>query len=605
MRIALLAAVSGLAFACPALAAETATDVDSVVVTRVPAEPDTVLGLTIVTEQDIDDRQAIFAADILSDVPGLSLSRNGGYGGVTTVRTRGAAGDKTLVLIDGVVQNDPSSPNGGFDFAGLDLGDVERIEILEGPQGSLWGSDAIGGVISFTTRELNGVRLNAEAGSFSTWRATAAGGLAGDGFAIGGSLAGYSSDGVSKAANGTEDDGFESWTATVNGRVGLGERITLDGRIRYNQFDVDIDGYDAFFAFGDTPDRATSESWSGFGRLRAEGLIGLDHSLTVSLYDLERENISSFSSRYEAQRGAIRYTAGRGAASDPFAFVVGVERDETEATVSTGAKADLGSTSAFGVVRFSPAPRVSLSGAIRYDNPDEFEAEWTSRLSASADLVAGFQVRASWGQGYKVPTISQAVCDFCFPAGPSVGLRPEKAEGWDVGLAWRSPDDRFYVEATGYRLEVQDQISYGTGRYVNIDRSLTTGATLRGEADLGAGFTLKASYAYTDAVDETTSRELLRVPEHSGLVSLGWRSERFSVLATVRAEGEQSDSNPSTFAQQRRDGFTVAGLAGGWRLNDSLELTARVENLTDERYQESLGYGEAGRAAFVGIRFRR
>lgn len=578
-------------------------DVDAVIVTRLPSEPESVLGLTVITDEDIDRRQAIFASDLLSTTPGLSLSRNGGFGGVTTVRTRGAAGDKTLVLLDGVVQNDASSPNGGFDFAAFDLADIERIEILEGPQGSLWGSDAIGGVISFTSRELDGYRLNLEGGSFSTIRGSAAGGIVADRFAVGGSVAGYKSDGVSKAANGSEDDGLESWTVSANGRFDISDKVSLDGRVRYNEYDVDIDGYDAFFAFGDTPDRAKAEAWSGFARLKAEDVLGLDHSLSVDLYNIQRDNISSFSSSYEADRRTLRYTAGRGGAGDPLAFVVGVERDDTEASVSTGAKADLGSTSAFGVIRFAPVEPLTLSGALRYDNPDEFEAKTTARVSAAWNIGAGFAAQVSWGQGYKTPTISQTVCDFCFPVGPSVGLKPETAEGWDVGASWRSADDAIFVQVTGYNLDVEDQIAFSGGRYVNITRTSSTGVTASFDGAFGP-FTVKASYAYTDAINDSTGARLLRVPEHSGSASLGWSNDRFDALLTIRAEGEQADSNPATFASETRDGFVTADLTGGWKLNDKVTFTARIENLADEDYQETLGYGEAGRAAYIGVRIR-
>ena len=606
MRFAtLLLAASSLALLSSAAYAADADegDVEAVIVTRLPTEPQEVLGLVVITDEDIDRRQAIFAADLLTTTPGLSLSRNGGFGGVTTVRTRGAAGDKTLVLLDGVVQNDPSSPNGGFDFAAFDLADIERIEILEGPQGSLWGSDAIGGVISFTSRELDGYRLNLEGGSFSTIRGSAAGGIATDRFAVGGSVAGYKSDGVSKAANGSEDDGLESWTVSANGRFDISDKVSLDGRVRYNSYDVDIDGYNAFFAFGDTTDRAKAEAWSGFARLKAEDVIGLDHSLSVDLYDIQRDNISSFSSSYEADRSTLRYTAGRGGAGDPLAFVVGVERDDTEASVSTGAKADLGSTSAFGVVRFSPVEPLTLSGALRYDNPDEFEAKTTARLSGTWDIGAGFAAQISWGQGYKTPTISQTVCDFCGPGGPSVGLKPETAEGWDLGASWRSADDAIFVQVTGYSLDIEDQIAFRSGRYVNITRTSATGVTASLDAAFGP-FTVKAGYAYTDAINDVTGARLLRVPEHSGSASLGWSNERFNTLLTLRAEGEQADSNPSTFASEARDGFVTADLTGGWKLNDKVSFTARIENLADEDYQETLGYGEAGRAAYIGVRFR-
>lgn len=590
----------------PACAFAETTDVGEAIVTaeRLPATLDQSPDARMITREEIDQRQAVFAADVLNSVPGLSLSRNGGFGGVTSLRIRGAASDKTLVLIDGVVQNDPSSPNGGYDFSSLDLDDVQQVEILSGPQGSLWGSDAIGGVVSFTTRDLDGTRASLEGGTYGTLHGSAAIGAVTDTGAVSASVSGYRSDGISKAANGTEADGFKTWSAGLKGRLDLSDSLRIDGHVRYNDTGADLDGYDAFFTFGDTTDRSKSRSWTGFARVRADSFLGLDQSLTVSLYDLTRDNISAFSSSYDAQRTTWRWTGGRGRASDPFAFLLGVERDDTEASISTGAKSDLGATSAFAVARFSPAEAVSLTASLRYDDPDKYQAKTTARLAATAKLPAGFTASASFGQGFKTPTISQTVCDFCFPAGPSTGLKPETAQGWDVSLNWRSVDDRYLIRVTGYRLSVKDQISYGVGRYVNIDRTLTTGVEAEGEARLTDHLTFKAAYAFTDAVDRSTGAELLRVPAQSGSVALWWTGERLNWTLTVRAEGEQADSNPSTFSPQTRDGFTVADLAAGWKLNDRVELTGRIENLADEDWQESLGYGETGRAIYLGVRLK-
>lgn len=607
MKRLLLTTTALLGLTSPALAQSAdSTQVDEVIVTatRLESRVGDAPGVRVISAEDIADRQATFAGDILETIPGISLSRNGDFGGVTTVRMRGASGDKTLVLVDGVVQNDPSSPNGGYDLSSLDLGDVERIEVLSGPQGSLWGSDAIGGAIAFTTRELDGWRALAETGSFGTVRGAAAFGLSDDRKAFGVSAAAYSSDGVSKAANGTEEDGFESWTIGANGRLTLSDTVRLDGRIRYNEAKADIDGYDAFFTFGDTADRSESRSWTGFARVTADDLLGFNQMFDVSVYDLTRDNVSAFSSSYDARRTTLRWTAGRGEAHDPFAFLVGVERDDTEASISTGATSDLGASSAFGVIRFAPAERVSVTASLRHDAPDEYDAKTTARVAGVLDLDGGFTLTASYGQGFKTPTISQTVCDFCFPAGPSTGLKPETAEGWDVGLAWRSNDGRRFLRVTGYRLEVEDQISYGIGRYVNIDRTLTTGVEVEAEAELTDQLTVRAAYAFSDAVDQSTGAELIRAPENSGSVSLQWAGDRLKGSLTVRAEGEQADADPSTFSPARRDGFTAADLTGSWALTDRIDLTARVVNLTDETYQQSLGYGEASRGLFVGFRLR-
>ena len=264
----------------------------------------------------------------------------------------------------------------------------------------------------------------------------------------------------------------------------------------------------------------------------------------------------------------------------------------------------MGDTSAFAVIHARPTAPLSLTASLRYDAPDRFAGRATARAGAVYDLGAGFALTGDWGQGFKTPTISQIACDFCFPPGPSLGLRPERAEGWDLGLRGRTPDGRFEASLTGFRLAVRDQISFGAGRYVNLDRTLSSGVEADASARLGRTVTVKASYAYTDAVDQATGAQLTRVPRNAGSLSLLWAGRRLSGALTVRAEGDQADIDPSTFAPARRPGLVLADVAAGWRLSDHVELTARVQNLADRHYQEALGYGEPGRMVLVGLRVR-
>ncbi|HZZ35006.1 MAG TPA: TonB-dependent receptor [Caulobacteraceae bacterium] len=602
MRLLFLSTAIALAMAAPASAD------DELVVTakRLPALITETPDARVIDQGEIELRQAVFAADVLSTAPGVSVSRNGGFGGVTSVRMRGASADKTLVLIDGVVQNDASQPAGGYDFAGLDLADIERIEVLSGPQGSLWGSDAIGGVIALTTREQDGWRASLEGGSFGTARGSAALGARTDDWALNASLSGYRSDGISKADGFPEKDGFRTWTAGLGGRLRLSDAVSLDGRLRYSDSHVDTDGYaPPFFTFGDTAEFATSRAWTGYARATVDGPWGLSNSFTFAATDLKRANLGGdFPSRFSAVRRDYRWMAHRGAPEDRFGIAFGAERDETSASLSTSETQDLGDTSVFVAAHVRPLKRISLTGSVRYDDPDSFASRTTARIGAVAELGWGFSLTGDWGQGFKIPTISETACDFCFPPGPSVGLRPERAEGWDMGVRWRSGDGRVLASVSGFRLAVRDQISYGVGRYVNIDRTLSTGVEADLEARLSERLTLKANYAYTDAVDRSTGARLLRVPEHAGSASLMWNGARWSGALTVRAEGEQADSDPSTFLPAIRKGFVLADLAGGYRVTEKVEITARVENLADRHYQEALGYGEPGRAVYVGVRLR-
>ncbi len=603
-RSILYATAAAVCLPLPAWAltpAEPGDDLPEVVVTatRLPAIVAETPGARAIDRSTIDQRGAVFAADILSDVPGLSVYR-AGLGGVTSVRIRGASQDKSLVLVDGVPVNDPSQPAGGFDFAGFDLTDVERIETLSGPQSSLWGSDAIGGVIAFTSRELDGLRAEAEAGSFETRRGRLQMGRAGDRYAVGGFVSHYESEGVSAAASGTEADGLETTAWGLNGRYALNDRIEIDGRFRHADRFAELDGFGPV----DTEDTTNTTDRSGFVRLALTDLAGLDHRITVAASDIERVTHSAFPSTYEGEHRLWRWQAdSRGAG--PVAYAFGIEREETEAFLN-GYSAGLGVDSAFGTVRWEPTERLTLNLGLRHDSTDDFGGETTGRISAAYRPGGGLTLSGAFGTGFKTPSVSQAVCDFCFvlPGTAIAPLVPEYARGGEIALGWQSADGRFDGRATLYRLEVEDQIDgffdFGTFEfyYVNIARTRTDGVELEGRAVLGAGFDLSVAWAWTDAVNESTGAAILRVPEQAGSATLGWSGGRWSGALTVRAEGDMPDSGGT------RDGFVTANLNAAWDLSDAVNLTARVDNLTDQTWQQVFGYGEPGRSGYVGIRLR-
>ncbi len=576
-----------------------------VTATRLPAIVADTPGARVISRADIEQRGAVFAADILSDVPGLSVVRSGAFGGVAQVRMRGATPGKTLVLIDGVPVNDPAEINGAFDFSGLELSDIERIEVLSGPQSSLWGSDAIGGVIAFTTRDLDGFGADLETGSYGTARGRLAGGVSSDRYGFGVWVSHFDTDGISAAdeADGNpEADGLASTTFGARGRYAFTPDVAVDGSVRRTESEADIDGFPApVYALADTFDTQSSAQWSGFGRLRVNAL-GLAHQFSVSASDISRETVSSFPSVFEADRQVFRWQADGSAAGVD--FVIGAEREDTQGSLSSGLAEDLGVSSAFATARIDPTDRLSLTGALRFDDTDDFGSQTTGRVSGAFDAGAGFTLSAAYGTGFKTPSISQAVCDFCFSSQPFPVLRPETAEGYEGALGWGSADRGLELRLTVYRLKVEDQITYVfdpasfDSVYVNVAETATDGVELEGRARLGGGFDLGLAWAWADARDETTGARLLRVPEQSGSATLGWSGERLSGALTVRGESDQDDAGGV------REAFVTASLNGAYALTDAVTLTARIENLGDERYQQVLGYGEPGRSGYVGIRLR-
>lgn len=603
MKRSLLLSTAAFAacFALPAFAQEAESPLLEIVVTatRIDVVADQSPGARVITDRDMERRGAVFAADILPDVPGLSVYR-AGFGGVTSVRMRGAGQDKSLILVDGVPVNDPSQPAGGFDFAGFDLGDIERIEVLSGPQSSLWGSDAIGGVIAFTSRELDGLTAVAEAGSFDTRRGRVAAGVAEDAYALGAFVSRYESDGISAAASGTEADGFDSTVWGLNGRYAFTSRISIDGRFRHSDRFAGIDDFGPV----DSLDTTDTTDRSGFVRVRIGDVLGLDHRFTAAASDIIRVTDSAFPSTYEGEHRLWRWQAdSRG--TGPVTYAFGVEREETEAFLN-GYSAELGVDSAFGTLRWDATERLTLNLGLRYDSTDDFGGETTGRISAAYALNGGFTLSGAYGTGFKTPSVSQAVCDFCFvlPGTVVSPLVPEQAKGGEIALGWRSADGRFDGRVTAYRLEVEDQIDgfFDPGSfefyYVNIDRTRTDGVEVEGRAILGRGFDFSAAYGWTDAEDVGAGTPILRVPEQAGSATLGWTGERLSGALTIRAEGDMPDSGGT------RDGFVTANLNAAYELTENVTLTLRAENLADETYQQLLGYGEPGRSAYVGVRLR-
>ena len=607
LPFALAVSAAALLAASAAVAADDAGAASELVVTatRLPTPLALAPDVRVVTADDIARRGDVLAFDSLSLIPGVQISRTGAFGGVTSVMIRGASSDKTLVLIDGAPVNDPTSPAGGFDFSSLDLSGVDRIEVLEGPQASLWGSDAIGGVVAITTREPSGVAASGEIGSFGTDRATAAAGYSGAHAAVGVDAAWLRSGGISAADardGNSERDGFHTLTVQANARGDLGERVSLDGRVRYNRAHAALDSFGGPTGVTDGPDSQDSRTVSGFLRARIKGPFGFDQELRADGMDMDRVSNSFFGGElfpFEAKgrRVDYRWTVQR---SDlgPNAVIVGVERQDAREDTGDGVQTSQG-WAGFGVWRFSPSDRFAATASVRRDSPRDYKGVTTARVSAVVRPGAGFSLSGAFGQGFKTPSIFQTSypCFECTPPGPARTLRPERATGWDGALAWTSPDGRLGAQATLYRLTVRDEIDYAVPQgYVNIDRARTSGVEAEARGELGAGFSLRAGYAYADSRNLSTGLPLLRVPAHAGSASLAWRGRRADAELTVRAQSRAAD----VFGDIRS--FAVADLAGSYALNPRLKLTARIENLTDVHYQEAFGYGEPGFGLFVGVR---
>ena len=605
-RPALAAALCGATIltAGPARAqAPTQVEPLTVEAVRLPAPLALTPDAYVVTGDQIDRRQSAFAADSLAAVPGVAIGEDGPFGGVSSLSLRGASSDKTLVLIDGVAVNDPSAPAGGFDFSSLDASDIRRMEVLTGPQSALWGSDAIGGVVAITTREPSGLGAFAEGGSLATIREGVSLGETSDRWAVGLSASGFRTAGVSKADEKLFDNpppnGFNNTTIALNARADLTDRVTLDARVRANYAATEYDAGTLGPALvSPSDDNSDVRTVSGYLRARIADVHGFDQELRLDILDLDRE----YHGQYPFSALGGQQTLGWSAQRRQAAWGLDVGADYRNAWENTGdGREALGAAGAYVVGRWSPLPTANVTASLREDVPERYAPQATGRLAAAWAVGAGFTLKASAGQGFKAPSIFETTypCFECAVPGPNRSLRPERAEGLDGGLAWRSSGGAVTLEATAFRLDVRDQIDYQVPLgYLNIDRVRSTGVEAGADLRLPAGFTAHGSYTFDDARDVTAAAPRLKIPRDSGTASLGWRGRGASLDLGLRAQ----DGAPDVYGPIRP--FAVAYLAGSYALDKSLSLTARIENLAGSHYEEVYGYGEPGRTVMVGLRWR-
>ena len=320
-KTALLGAVS-LSLALPTMAQESEeTTLDTVIVegSRLDqAATEIGSSVTIITAEDIEELGFDFALDAVASAPGVTINSNGAFGGQASVRIRGAATEQTLVLIDGIPVNGPSSPGGGFNFARLDTENIERIEVLKGPQSTLWGTDAIGGVVSIITKrpgEGLGGSAFAEYGSFNTFRGGASvenGSDIGD-FRL--ALVTTTTDGISKADenNGnTEDDPYEALTLSAKGGLNFGDKARLSADILWTdaeaEFDSFVFGYQVIVGDG----AVVSETQELSGNLAFEVSLfdgRLENLALIGFSDIKRENFTNGAPSFDAEgdRSILRY----------------------------------------------------------------------------------------------------------------------------------------------------------------------------------------------------------------------------------------------------------------------------------------------------------
>ncbi|THD34832.1 MAG: TonB-dependent receptor [Sphingomonas sp.] len=576
--------------------------------------------VTVIDRDTIERRQTVALSDLLATTAGVTVTRNGGPGGFTAVRIRGAEGEQTLTLIDGVRVNDPSSPGGGFDFANLLAGSIDRVEVLRGPNSVPWGSQAIGGVVDvITTKPRYGLqaRGNIEYGSFDSVTANA--GVSGRSGIFSGALdAGYlRTDGISAAANGTERDGYRQYGATGRIGVDLSDDVGIDVRAYYADSRVENDGFPApAYVLADTPEYSTAKEFYGYAGLHAKAFGGaVSNRLGFAIADIDRDNFASPVTRAKTSlaRGRTERFEYQGdwQVADPLRLVLGAEHERTRfraqsfgAFGSNDAHASW-TTSVYGEAIVTPLDRLTLTGGVRYDDNRDFGGHTTFGANAAYNF-GGTTLRASYAEGFKAPTLYQRFA--AFYGVPT--LKPESAQSYDLGISQTFLGERLRAEVTWFHRDTINQIDFdpATFTYANIARTRAEGAEVELEIKPVDGLTVSGNLSYIDATNRAPGalfgRSLLRRPKLASNISVDYRLPvGLSLGATVSLVGDSIDVDD--FGNRvPLDGYAVAGVRAEMPIGKRFAVYGRVDNLFDAKYQTVRGYGTPGRAAYGGVRLR-
>ncbi len=611
---------------------------DQVVVTatRAPAELSMIgNSMTVISAEEARASQKTAVADLLSMTPGVSVTRNGGLGTTTSLRIRGAEADQTVVLIDGVKLNDPSSAGGGFNFGNLLVNDIARIEVLRGAQSTLWGSQAIGGVVNIVTPEPSGpiaMTADVQSGSHRTLRAIAHAQAGSERFGWRAGASYLTTDGVSafdENLGGREDDGYRHIGLDARGVWKLADSVSVEARSTWSHSRSEFDGFPPpSFTFADTPEYGTEDERVSYAGVKIDSFANrLQHRVGIAHTDTERKDTdpaSSVPTTLDAQGTNLRLEyQGTLTLNERVSGVFGIERERSGLRTASPSifnpnpsplDRDVVLDSAYAQLQITPLHAVTLTGGLRYDDHETFGADRSAQLAAAWSVTASTLLRASYGEGFKAPTLYQLYSQY-----GTATLAPEESSDWDIGVEQRLLDDRLALSTTYFERGTDSMIGFIScfgvatqrcmaqpdGYYENVARTRADGYEVALAARLGSRLTFNANYTGLDARNgsrgtSSLGNELPRRPRDTASASLTWEWP-IALTTTLAAQyvGRTFDDAANRF---RLDEYTLVDLRAAYRVSNHIEIYGRIENALDEDYETIRRYSTLGRSAYLGVR---
>jgi vitamin B12 transporter len=616
--------------------------------------------VSVVTSQDIQRDQRETLPDALMNVPGLNVVQTGGPGGETDVFIRGTNPEHTKVLIDGIDMSNPSAGNGGFDFSQTLTFDLDRIEVLRGPQSGLYGSDAIGGVISMFTKTGEGpakLTLQATAGSFGTFNQ--AGSLSGseDRFHYYFSVQHWDTQGTPitpgyaiQPGAVRNNDSYENLSYSTHLSYDFSDVFSINAVARYTEAKLKStgDSDDNFFAFLSAPpvpfppsadaEQQTQVVHNTYSRAEAvysmfdgriKNYFGLAYTEAWTQF-IEPQNGDVFPPGFgpsdfigvrtkEDYRSVIEVAPGE-------TFVVGGDYEQSKLYQDNplGSNVVFAETADKGVYAQLLSKfykNFFLESNVRFDDNASFGTAVTYRV-APAFIVpwTDTKLKASYGTGFKAPSLEDLYVNFppTFFANP--GLQPEKSVGYDYGFEQPLLYDRFRLGVTYYHNDIRNLIEtcsltaglpFPTSTLCNVGLATTYGIESFAAWKVTDRLTLRVDYTTTTAVDDITRLLLVRRPRNKETYQAIWKPiDPLTLSLNVLHEGTWADLNrpgtvPNVLEPVPLVGgpYTTVNIAVNYKANDQATVFSRIDNLFNADYQDPIGFLRPGRAYYAGLRF--
>lgn len=561
--------------------------------------------VTVIEREEIERKRHATVLEVLRTVPGLAVVQTGGPGRTTSVFIRGGGAAHTLVLVDGVRVN--STTSGALDFANLKADEVERIEIVRGPQSTLYGSEAMAGVISITTRRGRGeseVRIDAEAGTDDRrrLRASTSGSAGRVDYSV--AVGGLETGGISTASESRgnrEEDPASSVDASTRLGLDLGEDGRLDLATTYGDADTDLDGF--VFGVGPVDDPNAAQRTRSLGsRLRLEQRLRPWWKQTV-MVGVADERLDGKDPDTPENRFAIRGRSTQWSSQSDFTLggagvlTVGLQHEEREAENRGVFDGDTRLHSIYVQHQASWRDRLFVTGSLRHDDHSDFGGETTYRLTAAHRFGArGPLLRGSAGTGFRAPSLNELL----FPGFGNPELAPETSRGIDLGIEQELAAGRLRLGATVFDTAYRDLIAFdlATFRADNVAEADVQGAEITAAYTPMPSLRLDFAHTYLDTEDRGTGEPLARRPRHRSTLSASFDlGERVDGVATLISVRDRIDSDGAPM-----DDYARLDLSLGYAWNDRLETYLRTVNLLDEDYEEVPGFTSPGRQASAGLR---